>query len=117
METIGFIGLGIMGRPMAENLLRAGYPLVVHNRSRGAVDALVTQGARAANSPREVAEQCDVVITMLPDPTAVALVIKGEDGVLSGARAGALVIDMSTSHPQLARELAAQGASQGVALL
>lgn len=117
METIGFIGLGLMGRPMADNLLRAGYPLVVHNRSRGAVDALVNDGARAAHSPREVAERCDVVITMLPDPDTVAQVIGGADGALSGARAGALVIDMSTSHPQLARELAERGATRGVAVL
>lgn len=117
METIGFIGLGLMGRPMAEHLLQAGYPLVVHNRSQAAVDALVAQGARAADSPREVAEQCDVVITMLPDPQTVARVIDGEDGVLSGARRGALVIDMSTSHPQLARDLAERAAAQDVSML
>lgn len=117
METIGFIGLGLMGRPMAENLLRAGHPLVVYNRSREAVDALAAQGARAAHSPREVAEQCDVVITMLPDPDTVARVIGGTDGVLAGARVGALIIDMSTSQPQLARDLAARGARQGVSVL
>ncbi|MCC7160920.1 MAG: 2-hydroxy-3-oxopropionate reductase [Anaerolineae bacterium] len=117
METIGFIGLGLMGRPMAENLLRTGYPLVVHNRSREAVDALAAQGARAAHSPREVAEQCDVVITMLPDPDTVARVIGGTDGVLADARVGALIIDMSTSQPQLARDLAARGARQGVSVL
>lgn len=117
LETIGFIGIGLMGRPMAENVLRAGYPVVAHNRSRAAVDALVAQGARSANSPREVAAQCDVIVTMLPDPDTVAQVIGSSDGVLSGARAGALVIDMSTSHPQLARELAERGAAQGVAVL
>lgn len=117
MPSIGFIGLGLMGRPMAEHLLRASYPLVVHNRSRAAVDALVAQGARAATSPYQVAQVSDVIFTMLPDPDTVALVIGGADGVLSGARAGSIVIDMSTSHPQLARDLAARGAAQGVSVL
>lgn len=117
MQTIGFIGLGLMGKPMAQHLLTAGYPLVVHNRSRASVDALTAQGARAANSPRAVAEAGDVIFTMLPDPAAVQNVIGGQDGVLSGARPGAIVIDMSTSHPQLARDLYAQGAARGVSVL
>lgn len=117
METVGFIGLGLMGKPMAEHLVRAGYPLVVHNRSRAAVDVLAAQGARAAFSPREVAEQSDVIFTMLPNPEMVAQVIGGTDGVLEGCRAGALVIDMSTSHPNLARELAERGKARGVDIL
>ncbi len=80
-ETIGFIGLGIMGRPMATNLLRAGYPLVVHNRSRAAVDALAGEGAQPADSAREVAERSEVTITMLPDSPQVAEVM---DEVLPG---------------------------------
>lgn len=117
METVGFIGLGIMGKPMAQNLLRAGYPLVVHNRSRGAVDTLAAHGARAAHSPRAAAEASEIVFTMLPDPAAVAEVIGGQNGVRAGCRAGAIVVDMSTSHPQLARDLAAHGAVRGVSVL
>jgi 2-hydroxy-3-oxopropionate reductase len=117
MERIGFIGLGLMGKPMAEQLLRAGYPLTVHNRSRAPVDALVAQGAHVSGSPRAVAEQSDVTFTMLPGPDAVRAVMRGEDGVLVGAAKGALVIDMSTSDPELARELSAEGARRGVSLL
>jgi len=125
MQTIGFIGLGLMGKPMAEHLLRVGYSLVLHNRNRTSVDELIALAhnsdfkpiPRAAGSPRQVAQASDVVITMLPNPAAVASVIDGDDGVLSGARAGAIVIDMSTSHPRLARELYAQGAARGVSVL
>lgn len=117
MERIGFIGLGIMGKPMARNLLKAGYPLTVHNRSRGAVDELVAEGATPATSPREVAEHADVVITMLPDVPTVEQVIAGTTGVLEGSRAGMLVIDMSTSAPELARELAQRAKQRGVAML
>lgn len=117
MDTIGFIGLGLMGKPMAGNLLRAGYPLVVHNRSRAPVDALVAQGAHAATSPREIAQASDIIFTMLPGPADVALVIGGEGGVLDHARAGTIVIDSSTSHPHLARELAERGAGRGVSVL
>ncbi len=116
-ETIGFIGLGIMGKPMARHLLRAGYPLVVNNRSQGAVSELVAAGARGASSARAVAEQSDIVITMLPDPATVEQVIGGADGVLEGARAGALVVDMSSSTPRLARQLSELGAARGVAVL
>jgi 2-hydroxy-3-oxopropionate reductase len=115
--TIGFIGLGRMGKPMAENLLRAGYPLVVHNRSRGPVDELVELGARAGDSPREVAASSDLVITMLTDPATVERVVAGLGGVLEGAPRGGLVLDMTTSSPRLARALAAQGRTQGVDIL
>src|SRR5690348_7033521 len=87
-QTIGFIGLGIMGRPMAKNLLKAGYPLVVHSRSRGPVDDVVTSGARAASSPNEVASQCDVLITMLPNSPDVEQVALGKDGIIEGAKSG-----------------------------
>ena len=103
-----------MGKPMAEHLLRANESLVVHNRSRTAVEELVAHGARAAFSPREIAEQCDVIFTMLPNPETVASVI-GE--ILEFARADTLVIDCSTSHPRLARELAERGAQRGVFVL
>jgi 2-hydroxy-3-oxopropionate reductase len=116
-EQIGFIGLGIMGRPMAHNLLTAGYALVVHNRSRGPVDELVAAGASAAATPREVAQQCDLVITMLPDGPDVRAVATGESGLLAGARPGMLWIDMSTIAPGVAQELARLAGERGVALL
>lgn len=114
LPTVGFIGLGVMGRPMAANLLRAGYPLVVANRSRPAVDALVDAGAEAADGPREVAQRSQVTITMLPDSPQVAEVM---EGVLAGASAGQLVIDMSTISPTVSRALAARAVEGGVELL
>lgn len=116
-ETIGFIGLGIMGKPMSLNLRKAGYDLIVNNRSRGPVDALVADGARAASSPREVAQQSDIVIMMLPDSPDVAAVVTGADGVLQGARAGQILIDMSTISPIVAREVAQQAQTRGVTML
>ncbi|MSO48343.1 MAG: hypothetical protein EXQ49_00330 [Acidobacteria bacterium] len=92
---IGFVGLGVMGKPMASHLLAKGYPLVVHSRSRGPVDALVAAGAVAAASPVEVARQSDVVITMLPDTPDVEAVLTGPDGVIAGLAKGGMVIDMS----------------------
>jgi 2-hydroxy-3-oxopropionate reductase len=105
MERVGFIGLGIMGKPMARNLIKAGYPLVVHNRSQGAVKELAGEGVTAARSPREVAEQSDVVITMLPDSPDVRRVVLGSGGVLEGVRAGMLFVDMSTIAPATTREV------------
>jgi 2-hydroxy-3-oxopropionate reductase len=116
-ETIGFIGLGVMGDPMARNLIEAGHSLVVHNRSREPVQALAEVGAQAASGPREVAERSDVVITMLPDPAAVESVVLGEDGVLAGASEGDLLIDMSTIHPTVSVAVAQAAAERGVAAL
>jgi 2-hydroxy-3-oxopropionate reductase len=96
MERIGFIGLGLMGRPMAGNLLKAGYPLVVYNRSSPSMAAMAAQGAVMADSPQAVAQQSDVVITCLPDSPDVEAVVLGERGVLAGARSGLLYVDMST---------------------
>src|SRR5437899_6266421 len=93
---IGFIGLGVMGRPMAVNLLNSGFDVVVCNRSHGAVTQLVGLGASAAASPAEVAEHSDVVITVLPDSPDVESVVSGADGVLARPAAGLLLIDMST---------------------
>src|SRR5437899_12975589 len=87
-QTIGFIGLGIMGRPMAKNLLKAGYPVVVHSRSQGPVDELVGGGAKRASSAKEVAGQVDVLITMLPNSPEVELVALGPDGIIEGAKKG-----------------------------
>ncbi|MDI3502989.1 MAG: 2-hydroxy-3-oxopropionate reductase, partial [Archaeoglobi archaeon] len=106
MKRIGFIGLGIMGKPMARNLLRAGYPLVVHNRSREPVKELVSEGAEEAFSPKEVAQRSDVVITMLPDSPDVEKVILGENGVIEGVREGMTVIDMSTISPVVTKRIA-----------
>ena len=116
-EKVGFVGLGIMGRPMARNLVRVGYDLVVYNRSRGKVEELVAEGAEAAESPRETAESSDIVFTMLPGPPEIREVVAGENGLLQGAREGSLVVDMSTSSPLLARELEQTAREQGVGML
>jgi 2-hydroxy-3-oxopropionate reductase len=112
--AIGFIGLGIMGKPMARNLMKAGYALVVLNRSRGPVDELVAEGATAGATPREVAAQSDVVITMLPDSPDVEQVALAEDGIAAGIKDGALWIDMSTIAPATTKRVAEQLASKGV---
>jgi 2-hydroxy-3-oxopropionate reductase len=106
MERLGFIGLGIMGKPMALNLLKAGYSLVVLSRGMGPQNELVAAGATAGASPEDVACQSDVVITMLPDSPDVEQVVLGRDGVLQGLQSGGLVIDMSTVLPSLARRIA-----------
>jgi len=114
MERIGFIGLGIMGKPMAHNLVRAGYPLVVHNRSQEAVEELAGEGATAATSPKKVAEQADVIITMLPDSPDVEQVVLGRDGVVEGVRSGTLFVDMSTIAPATARTVYQTLGAKGV---
>lgn len=105
MDRIGFIGLGIMGKPMARNLLRAGYPLVVFNRSRPAMIELAQDGAVLADSPKDVAHQADVVISCVSDSPDVEAVALGSDGILAGARPGMLYIDMSTIAPATARNV------------
>lgn len=115
--VIGFIGLGIMGKPMARNLLKAGYSLVVHNRSRPAVDELAKEGAKAADSPQAVAAQAEILITMLPDSPDVELVYAGERGVFAGARKGMLLIDMSSISPVVARRLAEGAEKRGAEML
>src|SRR4029453_10290340 len=104
-QTVGFIGLGIMGRPMAKNLLKAGYPLVVHSRSQGPVQELVSAGAKAAGSPKEVAGQVDVVITMLPNSPDVELVAHGRDGLIEGVKPERLYLDMSTISPLVSQKV------------
>ena len=116
-ENIGFIGLGVMGKPMAKHLVSAGHHLTVHNRSRGAVDELVAGGATAAASPVEVARAADVVITMLPDTPDVERVIGGDNGVLAGLKKGAVVIDMSSVSPVATERLAKMVADKGGAML
>jgi 2-hydroxy-3-oxopropionate reductase len=116
-QTVGFIGLGLMGKPMALNLRKAGFPLIVHNRSHAAVEALVAAGARAAGSPAEVAAASDVVITMVPDSPDVRKVLAGPRGVFEAVRPGTILIDMSSISPVVTRELAAEAASHGATLL
>jgi 2-hydroxy-3-oxopropionate reductase len=116
-ETIGFIGLGVMGRPMAKHLVTKGYRVIVHNRSRPAVDELVGAGATAADTPAAVARQATVVITMVPDTPDVERVLTGTDGVLTALQPGAVVIDMSSISPVVTRALAARVAASGGVML
>jgi 2-hydroxy-3-oxopropionate reductase len=116
-QTIGFIGLGIMGKPMSKNLLKAGYPLVVHSRSRGPVDEVVKAGAKAATTPREVAAQCDVLVSMLPNSPDVERVALGKDGIIEGAKAGLVFIDMSTISPIVSKKVGDALAAKGVKML
>lgn len=114
---VGYIGLGLMGKSIARNILKAGFPLVVHNRSRAAVEELVGEGAKAAFSPKEVAEQVDVVFTNLPDTPDVESVVLGANGILEGARAGLIYVDNSTIKPAAARAIARKLAEKGVLAL
>jgi len=116
-QVIGFIGLGIMGRPMARNLLKAGYSLVVHSRSRGPVDEIAQAGAKAAASAKDVAAQCDVLITMLPNSPEVELVALGPNGIIEGARPGLIFADMSTISPIVSQKIAKALEPKGVAML
>jgi 2-hydroxy-3-oxopropionate reductase len=117
MLKVGYIGLGIMGKSIARNILKAGFPLVVHNRSRAAVDELVAEGARAAFSPVEVASQVDVVFTNLPDSPDVEKVALGKNGVIEGAHEGLIFVDNSTIKPATARLIAQKLADAGVLAL
>jgi 2-hydroxy-3-oxopropionate reductase len=114
---IGFIGLGIMGKPMARNLIKAGYSLVIHNRSRAAVDELSKEGAQTAANPQEVAGRSEILITMLPDSPDVELVYTGENGVFAGVKGGMLLIDMSSISPVVARKLAADAEKRGCEMI
>jgi 2-hydroxy-3-oxopropionate reductase len=116
-EKIGFVGLGIMGKPMARNLMESGYELIVHNRSQGPVDELIREGANAAGSPSEIARESDVIVTMLPDSPDVQRVVAGEGGVLAGIKEGSLLIDMSTISPVVTEELAAGVKERGASML
>jgi 2-hydroxy-3-oxopropionate reductase len=117
IRKIGFVGLGIMGKPMARNLLRAGFALKVASRSRPPVDALVAEGAERAETPRECAEGRDGVLTMLPDSPDSEAVILGPGGVLEGASRGAVVIDMSSIAPAVSQKIAAACEARGVEFL
>lgn len=114
---VGYIGLGLMGKSIARNILKAGFPIVVHNRSRASVEELTAEGAVAATSPKEVAEQVDVVFTNLPDSPDVEGVVLGPDGIITGGHPGLIFVDNSTIKPATARSLAATLAQHGIAAL
>ena len=117
-ERVGFVGLGIMGRPMARNLMLAGHELVLYNRTRARAEDLARQlGAGVAARPQEVAERAGVIFTMLPGPREVGEIVAGEDGLLQGAGEGSLIVDASTSSPVLARELSRIARERGVGML
>jgi 2-hydroxy-3-oxopropionate reductase len=114
MKRVGFIGLGLMGKPMARNLMRAGYPLTVHNRSRQAIDELAGEGATPADTPKALAEQVEVIITCLPDSPDVEQVVLGPAGIIEGGHPGLTVIDMSTIAPAAALRIADELARQDI---
>ncbi len=113
-KKVGYIGLGLMGKSIARNIMKAGFTVVVHNRSRGAVVELVAEGAIEAHSAKEVAEQVDIVFTNLPDSPDVEYVALGEDGIIAGAHPGLIFVDNSTIKPASARYIAVELAKRGV---
>jgi 2-hydroxy-3-oxopropionate reductase len=117
LKHIGFIGLGIMGKPMARNLMKVGYSLTVHDINSAPVQELVKLGAAKASSPKEVAERCTLVILMLPNSPEVRQVVLGKDGIIEGAAPGTIVIDMSSISPVVSRELGEILAGKGVRFL
>ncbi len=114
---IGFVGLGIMGKPMAKNLLKAGYQLVVYDIVAAAVKEVAAAGAEAASSAKEAAQKTDIVITMLPNSPHVKAAVLGPNGVLEGAKPGMIIVDMSSIAPLAAKEVAARAAEKGVEML
>ncbi len=116
-ETVGFIGLGIMGLPMARNLLKAGYPVVAYNRTSSKTEELAEDGATTAASPREVAESASVIITMVTDSPDVEEVVLGRNGVLEGIQSNAVLIDMSTISPSVTRDIAGRVEERGGRML
>ena len=116
-KVIGFIGLGIMGKPMAKNLLKAGYNLVVHDVNRAAVKELVEAGAGEGFSSKEIAQKSDIIITMLPNSPHVKNVVLGKDGIMEGARPGTIIIDMSSIAPLVSKEVALKAKEKGVVMI
>ena len=116
-ERMGFIGLGIMGKPMCINLLKAGYLVTAYNRTRSKLEAAISAGAKGADSPKAVAEQSDVIITMVTDSPDVEAVILGQNGVIQGAKSGSVVIDMSTISPKVTQSIAAKLQQRDVQML
>lgn len=114
MLRVGYIGLGLMGKSIARNIMKAGYPIFIHNRSRAAVDELAAEGAVPATSPKEVAEQVDIVFTNLPDSPDVEKVALGENGIIAGAHHGLIFVDNSTIKPATARMIAEKLKEKGI---
>jgi 2-hydroxy-3-oxopropionate reductase len=114
---IGFIGLGIMGKPMAKNLLKAGYELVAYDVVEASLKDVVAAGAKAGTSPSNVASQCEIIITMLPNSPHVKTAVLGKNGVIEGVKAGSILVDMSSIAPLASREIAAELAAKGVEML
>lgn len=117
MVKVGYIGLGLMGKPMAKNILKAGFPLVVHNRSRAKVNELVSEGAIGAATPAEVASQVDIVFTNLPDSPDVEQVVLGDQGIKQGGKPGLIFVDNSTIKPAVSRSIAASLSEKGILAL
>jgi 2-hydroxy-3-oxopropionate reductase len=116
-HTVGFIGLGLMGKPMARNLLKKGFAVIVHSRSRGPVDELVNEGATATDSPASVARAAKHIMTMLPDGPDVSKVLEGENGVFAAMSRGTVIVDSSTIAPAIARRLGARAKELGASML
>src|SRR5580693_10470175 len=117
MATVGFVGLGIMGRPMLRNLLKAGHTVIAYGRTPATLDSVVADGAQRASSNADVGARAEIIITMLPDGPDVEEVVLGADGILSGAKSGSLIIDMSSISPLVSQNIAAACAKKGVDLL
>ena len=117
MKKLGFIGIGIMGEPMAKNLIDAGYQMVAYNRGKEALEKIVSYGAERVSSSKEVASQCDVIITMLPNSPDVKKVVLGKEGVIEGVHAGQVLIDMSSIAPLVSQEIAKELYEKGVEML
>ena len=116
-QKIGFVGLGIMGRPMAKNLIEAGHELVLYNRTKEKAEELAGDGATVADTPRAVAESSGIIVTMLPDSPDVEAVVAGDGGLLEGIGEGSLIVDMSTISPVVARELAGKAREKGASMI
>jgi 3-hydroxyisobutyrate dehydrogenase len=117
LKKVGFIGLGIMGMPMARNLLKAGFAVVAYNRTKSKAEQLAKEGAKKADSPRELAMECPVVITIVSDTPDVEEVVLGKDGIIEGIKPDSVVIDMSTISPQATQRIAARLKEKGVHML
>lgn len=117
MSKIGFIGLGIMGKPMSKNLLKAGHQLVIYDINKDAVEELKQAGAEVGSSPKDVASKTNIIITMLPNSPEVKAVVLGKDGVIEGAQKGSIVVDMSSIAPLVSREVSEALAQKGIRML
>lgn len=116
-KNIGFIGLGIMGKPMSLNIIKAGYNVSVYDVNKEAVETVVQAGAVAASSPKEVGEQSDIIITMVPNAHIVKEVVLGENGIIQGAKEGTVIIDMSSISPVTSKQIASEVAQKGIEML